>query len=240
VSGCPSGGPVADENPLESKEERPVSDNRNLYRAILEEPHEDIHRHVFADWCEENGHQWRADLIRWQLAGQPEPDKVPWQEWAANLGYPRVGVQDDCLVNGDVTIHRGFVARVSVATCSRAALSRAVLKNPLRHLWLRGAAPYETEMWEDYDDGSDPEDGPSTPAWMWERGGRDFSPASPHTLPPRVFDRLAVDPEVDLSERYVKHYGSRDAAVLALSDVLVYLGRGYAGLPKLEAVAKAG
>jgi uncharacterized protein (TIGR02996 family) len=45
-----------------------MSDGESLFRAILDEPDEDVHRLVYADWLEENGDAARADFIRAQCA----------------------------------------------------------------------------------------------------------------------------------------------------------------------------
>ena len=39
-----------------------------IFQAILDKPDDDVPRLAFADWCEENGHADRAELIRVQLA----------------------------------------------------------------------------------------------------------------------------------------------------------------------------
>lgn len=43
------------------------SDGHNIMAAILAEPHDDLHRLAYADWCEEQGATARAELIRLQL-----------------------------------------------------------------------------------------------------------------------------------------------------------------------------
>jgi uncharacterized protein (TIGR02996 family) len=45
-----------------------MSDGESLLRAILDEPDEDVHRLVYADWLEENGGAARAEFIRAQCA----------------------------------------------------------------------------------------------------------------------------------------------------------------------------
>jgi uncharacterized protein (TIGR02996 family) len=44
-----------------------VSDGEALLRAVLDEPADDAHRLVYADWCEDNGDTDRAEFVRVQL-----------------------------------------------------------------------------------------------------------------------------------------------------------------------------
>jgi uncharacterized protein (TIGR02996 family) len=84
-----------------------MSDGESLLRAILDEPDEDVHRLVYADWLEENGDSARAEFIRAQCAlarfhdeGDPFTTGLPAEclraefraAWLAPL--VRVGVSD--------------------------------------------------------------------------------------------------------------------------------------------------
>lgn len=46
-------------------------DELSLLRAITEDPLNDIHRSVYADWCLENGNRKRSEFILRQLNGEP-------------------------------------------------------------------------------------------------------------------------------------------------------------------------
>lgn len=49
-----------------------MTDGDHILRAILDEPHDDLHRLAYADWLEENGQNERAEFIRLQL---PQADR---------------------------------------------------------------------------------------------------------------------------------------------------------------------
>lgn len=44
-----------------------MTDGEALLRAVLDEPGDDTHRLVYADWCEENGQAERGEFVRVQL-----------------------------------------------------------------------------------------------------------------------------------------------------------------------------
>src|SRR5262245_46036036 len=68
-----------------------VTDGEALFRAILDDPDDDLPRLAYADWLEENGQQPRAQLIRLmceaaRLAPSREPaDRRRFEE--ATAGY---------------------------------------------------------------------------------------------------------------------------------------------------------
>ena len=91
-----------------------------LLAAIREEPDDDTHRLVYADWLEDNGAPERAEFIRLQIeraqAGQEEPSARERElltarvgEWTAGLPEWVVALPDD--------FERGWWPRC--ATCRR-------------------------------------------------------------------------------------------------------------------------
>src|SRR5438445_9770268 len=101
---------------------KPVDPQAALFRAILEEPWDDTHRLVYADWLEENGQPERGQFIRAQVErarlaeDDPRYKALLRQEkrltkghkatWKAEL--PRLGG----VTWGD--FERGFVGSVSI------------------------------------------------------------------------------------------------------------------------------
>src|SRR5262245_10169186 len=55
-----------------------MSEQAGFLRAIIEQPDDDVHRLVFADWLEDNGQGEWAALIRVQCAQQRL--MVPWND----------------------------------------------------------------------------------------------------------------------------------------------------------------
>src|SRR5262249_44939758 len=69
-----------------------LSDHDGILRAICDEPGEDLHRLIYADWCDENGLHDRAEFIRVQVALEampvPPPRTRPPADWLPRDGHP--------------------------------------------------------------------------------------------------------------------------------------------------------
>jgi uncharacterized protein (TIGR02996 family) len=57
----------------------------NLLRAVIENPHDDVHRLILADWLEENGDPERAEFIRTQI--ELSSLLVPHGKWEMGVEY---------------------------------------------------------------------------------------------------------------------------------------------------------
>jgi uncharacterized protein (TIGR02996 family) len=106
---------------LTQKEKQVTSDGEALFKAICEEPADDLARKAYADWLEENGEDERAELIRVQLDLAKLPPYDPGRvglntrervllhkhgkSWRPPL--PR-GMRENC------QFHRGFLSEVSM------------------------------------------------------------------------------------------------------------------------------
>ena len=108
--------------------------------AIIAEPHEDVHRLVYADWIDERGEHERAALIRVQCEIAEQESRLGWlttldlldrerelMEWfcsedlSIDLGFPsheswypssHPGELLSVSMNSTVQFHRGFLRQV--------------------------------------------------------------------------------------------------------------------------------
>src|SRR5262245_7353205 len=92
-----------------------------LLRAILEEPHDDGPRLVYADWLEENGDQARAEFIRVQCElarlGEDDPRRPALQKRERQLlrAHRAAWVAEKPALAGQhVEFLRGFLAPLLV------------------------------------------------------------------------------------------------------------------------------
>ncbi len=70
-----------------------MTEREAFIAKIIAEPHEDTHRLVFADWCDENGYEGWAYLIR----HQSEPTVCP-AGLSADVMFYRKGMEGSCTV----------------------------------------------------------------------------------------------------------------------------------------------
>jgi uncharacterized protein (TIGR02996 family) len=99
-----------------------IATSNGFLQAILEEPDEDVHRLVYADWLEEHGDQDRAEFIRVQcrlaLLSENDPARAALEARQDELlrTHGRVWVEEVPVLPG-VTwsgFDRGFPARAAV------------------------------------------------------------------------------------------------------------------------------
>jgi uncharacterized protein (TIGR02996 family) len=219
-------------------------DRRDAFlQAILENPHEDTHRLVYADWLEENGDAPRARFIRWQCRGRfthPYP-ACRWRQWfdpwwtgktcrrqvwdeGPLLYLMRVREGADTVQSMSVT--RGFVARVKM---SRAVFWRHAgelfHRHPITEVCFSDAEPFLAYR------GS---------VWAWS--GSDSPGDEPPQLSRVPFDwlvELSRQPGAVLDSVTWVGFSTRAEAKLALSNVIVARLRKQIGLPALPAATAA-
>jgi len=205
-------------------------------RRICEDPGEDTHRLVFADWLAENGYEGWAYLVRqW---GQPTVCPVGM---SADVSfYP--GPDDDThytvkLAEGrkDVryVVRRGFVheIRLPVAEFTEEFARDLFRRHPVERVVLTDREPLTS----------------SSGSASWSRGGVGGLAWRWNFLPPQVFDRLSGGEAIgDGASAQFRVYvapsagAARDLAVDALSAAGVGWGRSLAGFPALPPPGGAG
>lgn len=125
--------------------------------AIIEEPHDDFHRIVYADWLEENGGEKgneRAKDIRWGV----ERGNIPVGDLTATLAIRRdcpelfqVFVPNGGLITEFLKWRRGFIAEIHGLTFDlwKEHGPRLVRQHPLEVVKLAGDRVYQghAEEW---------------------------------------------------------------------------------------------
>src|SRR5262249_8558143 len=118
-----------------------MNDDKALLQAVIDEPHDDMPRLVYADWLDEHEEPARAEFIRVQCSLDKMPADAPrrrvllqreqelldqygWM-WAEELG-PQVS---------QWVYRRGFIERVEMCLeISAAEIVAALRKAPIRHI----------------------------------------------------------------------------------------------------------
>lgn len=205
-----------------------MSEREQLIAAVLAEPEEDLPRLVFADWLEENGEPERAGFIRREVKRGDDggrPCVLPWFSrggggrwyWGAD-GNTRLWRKGEIKTVCDTLpepehadwtagFSRGFVSEVGcLASDWLRYAGNLFARHPLTRVVLLDKEPFDFE-------------------------GRYLWTAAP--TEPRVAYRWELPRGVWCRE-IGEWYESRWAAVGALSNRLVAIGRSLAGLPPLR------
>ena len=192
-----------------------MSDRSGLLRAVLESPHDDAPRLIYADALEESGPSPLARLIRWSChpSRRHELTTLHGEEFCQLfLKDPFCFVQfaglPGCVTTG---YRRGMVEAVTVPT-AREFLGRAAdlfRSHPVTAVALADPRPVQ--------------DGPH---WCWLRADRHVRAHA--DLPRDLFDRLPGS-----SGRFLAVFETQADATAALSAACVACGRDACGLPPL-------
>lgn len=199
-------------------------------RRICEEPDEDTHRLVFADWCDENGLDGWARLIRYAAPVQHWRAKPGRWRWAHTktlvdggkptwLGLPRPAWYAQQLVGAGLrramrayTVEKGFVSSVEVAGYNFLRRPADFFReHPITRVYLFDRMPDVADLRHDA-------------PWVWHSGEDDMTDyrMGDSILPPYLFALLPRN-----------EFDSVTEAHLALSVACVAYGRARAGLPQL-------
>jgi uncharacterized protein (TIGR02996 family) len=202
-----------------------MGDREAFVRKICEEPDEDTHRFVFADWLEESGEVAGARFIRGQFAGEEVAPPLMWLAGPleAALGSlphemtrsARAGVAGAQGRHGFAVLTRGFVSYIELPTAAFLTHAEAIFRaHPVTAVRLTDKEPlsngYET---------------PAT-AWTWIRAepGEDPARLTPWEVPHEVWGGCPATGD---------WFDSVGAARAWLSRRCVEFGRKAAGLPDL-------
>lgn len=213
-----------------------MTDHDYLLRAILDEPGEDAHRFVLADWLEDHDQPKRAEFIRWQMkahgnladmevervAGPPRAERC--SRWGrgydpdADLRLVMDELHAMPAFTGRVVYRKGFVYSILVST-----------DNFLRHARsLFSSHPIEEVRLSD----KEPSPHASPIHYSWRTDQHSPFPADQHYVIPDNIYRLLDAPCG--SAGYWKFSSGRDKALAALSTACVAWGREVAELSPLE------
>ena len=207
-----------------------TTDCEAFIRRICEEPFEDTHRLVFADWLDENGGEGWAYLIR----NQDRPIDCPLG-FSADVSFYRKGIDGSCTVklqegkSGlEYTIDRGFVSAITAWSPHDfvANAKKLFADHPVTSVTLADRDPHR--------------DGPRT--FEWFTHPNITTPVSPPSAVPVEFRHFFTGHRIR-NNRYASNrtargvrrfaYPTEVAAVDALSRAAVDYGRWLAGLPRL-------
>ena len=203
-----------------------------ILRRILEEPDEDTHRLVFADWLEENGEPERAEFIRLTVdlarrerageevdGGSPEAEREI-QLWEHRAVYDSLcaGLPPDALPLELLrNTSRGFVSEIHLPTAAFLEHAATIFRaHPVTRVVLKDRKPAGGVLWY---------------------GAKDLAHAGPHDRHwiPHKIASLMPENRIYLQNAGFRHYRfDTEAETLdALSTACVAYGRSEVGLPPL-------
>jgi uncharacterized protein (TIGR02996 family) len=206
-------------------------DSVGLLKAIIDDPQDDLPRLAFADWCEENGDDTRAEFIRVQveLAAMPECRHEPPKGAGGQMGWMcsrcdqreflqyRAGDLKNAtrstpwshldIVPGYSAgwfWRRGFLAEIRCPLVAWLQHGQALAAaHPLERAELSGCEPlFAFETWR-----------------LWRQ--REDVPPDGSDLPGEVFGLLEGGVLVEGSTSVWREYPTEEAAVDALSAALI-------------------
>lgn len=153
-----------------------------LLRAVCDGPDDDLPRLAYADWCEENGEEARANVIRHGVA---RPDRTFTCEEDGDVGLfcgDDYGLCQTCWETQDAGLPAAFLQRRYVLRRGFVEVVRAPLAVLLEHgKELRRLHPIRRMEASDRRP-----DRAESNLWYWYAGDH----ASPDTLPPALFRLL--------------------------------------------------
>lgn len=95
-----------------------VAADQHFERMLDADPRDWDTRLVYADWLEENGHEWRAASQRWMVAEQLAPDLRPTGVSYGSKGPQAIGFEWHFYIYDDIKrnairekMHAQFIAR---------------------------------------------------------------------------------------------------------------------------------
>jgi uncharacterized protein (TIGR02996 family) len=190
-----------------------MSDHDAILAAIIADPADDLPRLAYADWCEENGDDARAEFIRVQVALAKLDAELMDEEDCGSSGCEGCKERRGLRAR-EAELRRGMYSMGSYGTFRRGFLAK--WKGPL-DAWLEHgqalAAAHPLERVEASDKRPDHEE---DNRWRWYIGTSDY----PDCVPRAIFelmDGFVNDPAQDQDKAYL----ARDAAVDALSAALI-------------------
>jgi uncharacterized protein (TIGR02996 family) len=188
--------------------------------AILEEPAEDVHRLVYADWLNEQGEVDFAEFIRLQCNfGSTRRSRKLLELYGADwfpcpagqtflpAYWGRIGWQFDGSSTGcRLTVRRGFIAEIGCSLAEWMAHGPALVRRtPLERVTLSDRAPEITNL-------------PQETNWTWFESNAAFK--SSHYLLSWLFHCLPV-----------RYFRTRQAGMNILSTACLAWARAQPGTP---------
>lgn len=206
-----------------------VTDETAFLTAILATPEDDTVRLVFADWLEEHEQGDRARMIRWMVETQVPFTRDENGRWR-NPSKQGVSVPGGWFwrgLNGFLSeplprpfvVTRGFVSQVTFPTLAtfRQHAGEVFAAQPVTRVVVGECQPAHLESKGDH---------------FWTLDViPDYHPTPQHYLPPELWNALDGHDTSPSARTRARRYWTRDAALDALSRVLVTMGRARATAP---------
>jgi uncharacterized protein (TIGR02996 family) len=213
-----------------------ATDGDHLLRMILEQPAEDSHRLVYADWLEENGQPERAEFIRLQIEHRnynEAPSDIQLRlRYLRRVTHPHglvthphglgclIGDDFDETIFGSYKWERGFISEIHTTFdvfMEKDRTKQLFSRHPITKVVLTDREPAPSNLypglWRWWADSNVPQ----------ESLGYDFYAMLEGYIPP---------------EGNQPYWNSFEEAMAALSVACFAYGRKQAGLPALEAANK--
>lgn len=194
-----------------------MTDGEALLAGIIENPHDDFPRLVFADWLDENGQWERAEHIRQELGRQGDYARIgPQNRWSDSLTS-----LTGCRIANDARDlgwgwewHRGFIREVKCPTAEWLRCGHVIARaHPLERVLLTDKDPY-------------PPSREQRVCWFHPEVPSSGVDDNDHSrLPVALLSLLDGHDNRGASPERVKWYADRRAANVALSSACILWAR---------------